>query len=371
MTGPNATPPDPRWANELLGGLKAAGLLDNPAWEEAFTAIPRHHFLPYFYGAAGSFGGRVDPHSVGADDWLRLSYRDQTWVVRLTGPHSEPGQPTSSCIQPSLAARMLNELAVTPNSHILEIGTGTGYLTALLCHRAGAGNITSIDIDAELVAVAGKLLAELGYTPTLATADGTHGYPAHAPYDRVLGTAAVVKLPQAWLHQTRPGGRIVTPLRSAIAIIDVHDGEHATGRFLPIPARVLPLRTRPHGPPTHPEPDTPRGVATYEYPIPAHVLYDDSFRFLLDFALPGIEYNDHGPLGTLTVHHPDGSAAHISPAGQIRQHGPRRLGDDIAALHQIWRTSGSPRPDRYQLTIDPQHQTIRLDVPRHVQHWHL
>ncbi|MGH3929164.1 MAG: hypothetical protein ACRDTF_04220 [Pseudonocardiaceae bacterium] len=174
---------------------------------------------------------------------------------------------------------------------------------------------------------------------------------------------------RAWLRHTHPGGRIVTPLRGAIAVLDVHDHTHATGGFLPTPARILPLRTSTRT--TLPPPSIPRDTPTSEHPVPTHALHDDNFRFLLDLALPGLNHDDHSPLSTLTVRHPDGSAAQISPGGRIRQHGPRLLGDDITALHALWHRLGSPRPDRYRLAIDPQHQTIQLDDPHHPQHWHL
>jgi protein-L-isoaspartate O-methyltransferase len=356
----------------LVGALRTAGLLDDPAWHEAFMAIPRHHFLPHFYRASGDIWRRLDSDSMSEDDWRRLAYCDQTWVVRLSGPLSRPGQPASSSIQPSLAARMLNELAAIDNSHVLEIGTGTGYLTALLCHRVGARHITSIDIDPELIESASGLLAQLGYTPRLAIADGTHGHPEFAPYDRVLGTAAVTRIPQAWIDQTRPGGRIVTPLGSAIAIVEVHNNQHATGRFLPIVTRVLPLRT--HIPHLRAHPPLPRGTndkSGHQSTMPVGALYDENFRFLLDLTLPGIEYDHQGPLGTLTVRHPDGSTAQIAPTGQAQQYGPRRLYDDIAAIHDIWRKAGNPRPDRYRLTIDPQDQTIWLDGQSGTHHWTL
>lgn len=315
MTDPHAT---------LIWALRSAGLLDDPEWREAFTTIPRHHFLTCFYGASGDTWRRFDSQSVGNDHRFRLAYRDQTWVVRLAGPHSQPGQPASSSIQPSLAARMLHELAVMDNDHILEIGTGTGYLTALLCHRLGASNITSIDIDPVLVDSACRVLAELGYIPTLATADGTHGYPDHAPYDRVLGTATVEKVPQSWIDQTRPGGRIVTPLHGAIAVIDVHDNQHATGRFLPLVTRVLPLRTAPSAPPVHPPLfHLTQDTSVQQSPIPIRALYDENFRFLLDLAMPGIEYHDQGPLGGLIMRHLDGSTAQINPTGPTQQRGPR------------------------------------------------
>ncbi|MGB6163179.1 MAG: methyltransferase domain-containing protein [Pseudonocardiaceae bacterium] len=309
---------------------------------------------------------------MGNDDRYRFAYRDQTWVVRLAGPHSQPGQPASSSIQPSLAARMLHELAVTENDHILEIGTGTCYLTALLCHRLGASSITSIDIDPDLVDSAGRALDELGYTPTLATADGIYGYLDRAPYDRVLSTAAVEKVPQSWIDQTRTGGRIVTPLRSAIAVIDVHDDQHATGRFLPLVTRVLPLRTDTPAPPTHPLLlNTAHDTSVQRSPTPIRALYDENFRFLLDLAIPGIEYHDQGPLGGFIMRHRDGSTVQISSTGQTLQHGPRRLCDDIAAIHEIWHKAGDPRPDRYRLTIKPQGQTISLDDPQSHHSWEL
>ena len=55
---------------------------------------------------------------------------------------------------------------------------------------------------------------------------------------------------------------------------------------------------------------------------------------------------------------PDGSTTQISPTGQAQQHGPRRLCDEIAAIHAIWHKTGNPRPDQYRLTIGPHDQTI-------------
>ncbi len=106
-------------------------------------------------------------------------------------------------------------------------------------------------------------------------------------------------------------------------------------------------------------------------PIPVRALYDENFRFLLDLVLPGIEYHDQEPLGGLIMRYPDGSTAQISPTGQTLQHGPRRLCDDIAALHEIWHNAGGPRPDRYRLTINPRGHTISLDDPQSPHLWNL
>ncbi|MGH3781669.1 MAG: methyltransferase [Pseudonocardiaceae bacterium] len=79
----------------------------------------------------------------------------------------------------------------------MEIGTGTGYNTALLCHRLGDAHVTSIDIDPDPVADAREPLAALRYLPTLLAGDGARGASGNAPYDRIIATCAVSTIPQA------------------------------------------------------------------------------------------------------------------------------------------------------------------------------
>jgi SAM-dependent methyltransferase len=126
---------------------------------------------------------------------------------------------TSSSTMPSLMARMLEALDVRDGHRVLEIGTGTGYNAALLCHRLGPRNVVSIDIDPTLVAAARSRLADLGYHPTLVAGDGTTGAVQHGPYDRnpepgqqrrviQVGTRrlwdSVEAAYQQWCHLGRP-----------------------------------------------------------------------------------------------------------------------------------------------------------------------
>ncbi len=104
---------------------------------------------------------------------------------------------------------MLEALDISLGMSVLEIGTGTGYNAALLCHRLGSACVTSVDIDPALVDAARERLAALGYTPRLAARDGSAGYPPGAPYDRVIATVGVHVIPAAWIGQTREGGRIL------------------------------------------------------------------------------------------------------------------------------------------------------------------
>src|SRR5205807_4637125 len=111
------------------------------------------------------------------------------------------GLATSSSSAPSLMASMLDALAVAEGHRVLEIGTGTGYNAALLCHRLGADNVTSVDVDAGLVDRAGQRLAALGYRPNVVAADGGAGCPEDAPFDRIIATVALPRVPAAWIEQ--------------------------------------------------------------------------------------------------------------------------------------------------------------------------
>ncbi|MPZ67494.1 MAG: methyltransferase domain-containing protein [Pseudonocardiaceae bacterium] len=162
---------------------------------------------------------------------------------------------SSSSTQPALMALMLEVLDVDDGHRVLEIGTGTGYNAALLSHRPGAKAVTPIDIDPTVVTDARTRLEATGYTPTVALADAGAGYPANAPYDRIIATVSVPKIPYAWVQQTRPGGKLLTHLyrtldAGGLLLATVDDsGRCAHGTFLPDYGSFMPLRSivRPDG----------------------------------------------------------------------------------------------------------------------------
>jgi protein-L-isoaspartate O-methyltransferase len=103
----------------------------------------------------------------------------------------------------------------TSDAHrVLEIGTGTGYNAALLAHRLGDGQVVSIEVDPQVAEQTRHALARAGFAPTVITADGSAGYPAGAPYDRVIATCSALlgQVPYQWVAQTRAGGRLVVPV---------------------------------------------------------------------------------------------------------------------------------------------------------------
>jgi protein-L-isoaspartate(D-aspartate) O-methyltransferase len=124
--------------------------------------------------------------------------------------------------RPELVHEMLEQLRVEPGQRVLEIGTGSGYSTALLCDLVGRdGLVVSLDVDPEMVERAAALLADDGLVQAeVVLADGRDGWPAGAPYDRVIAWGAIEELPDAWVAQA-PDGVIVAPRDGFIPLNEV------------------------------------------------------------------------------------------------------------------------------------------------------
>ena len=113
--------------------------------------------------------------------------------------------------QPFIVALMTDLVAPLSHHRILEIGTGSGYQTAVLA--ALCDQVYSVDLISELTQSAGERLATLGYDNIrLKTDNGYEGWSEHAPYDGILVTAAAPRIPEALSEQLVPGGRLVIPV---------------------------------------------------------------------------------------------------------------------------------------------------------------
>ncbi|MFF3750202.1 methyltransferase domain-containing protein [Streptomyces sp. NPDC002018] len=218
-------PDDPEAAEAraaLVAEIARTGALDDPAWRAAFEEVPRHVFVPYYFvGRPGGYdrlwGGDRDPAR--RRRWLHGAYVDGPLATRV-----RDGEQISSSSQPSLMARMLTELEVRDGDRVLEIGAGTGYNAALLCHRLGDKLVTTMDLDPEITESARAHLATAGYRPAVVTGDGARGCPEGAPYDRIIATCTLPSVPTAWLEQCRPGARILAPLATGVIALRVGDG---------------------------------------------------------------------------------------------------------------------------------------------------
>jgi protein-L-isoaspartate(D-aspartate) O-methyltransferase len=133
-------------------------------------------------------------------------------------------------LQPKLEARMLQELALLPTDRVLEIGTGSGYMTALLA--SVSAEVYSVDIHADFTATAARKLEQHGITnSTLETGDGARGWNRHGPYDAILLTGSVPVLPESFKASLARGGRLLAvvgeaPVMEAQLITNVGGGAY-------------------------------------------------------------------------------------------------------------------------------------------------
>ncbi len=354
----------------MVTGLVDYGALTDEAWRQAFTAVPRHALVPRFYRT----NDRTVIDSANPDDaatWLETVYSNKTLVTQIT-----PTDVTSSGTMPGLIAKMLTAIRINTGDNALQVGTGTGYTAALLCERLGSNKVTTIDIDPDLSNDARTRLDHVGYTPTLVTGNGAHGYAPNAPYDAILATCALRRIPADWLAQAAPGARIVAPLATGLIALDVTGPDQASGRFLAPGGFFMFLRdTNKKDKPTTP----PHGARRDPRPTelgPLQTFYEDHLRFLLTVALPDVSTGQHGPsLEDFTISDSAGSTARLdrteNGAFLVTETGPRALWNEVECLHQQWQAWGKPHRERYGLTINGESQTIWLDEPPDTPTWPL
>ena len=140
--------------------------------------------------------------------------------------------------QPFIVALMTDLLDLRVEDTVLEIGTGLGYQSAILAELAG--KVYSVEIIDELATQAKQRLNRLGYTNiVLRIANGYHGWPEHAPFDKVIVTAAPDLIPAPLILQLKPGGKMVIPagLPDAQQLILVEKDRHGrltTKEILPV-----------------------------------------------------------------------------------------------------------------------------------------
>jgi protein-L-isoaspartate(D-aspartate) O-methyltransferase len=147
--------------------------------------------------------------------------------------------------QPSLVAYMTDQLALEPTSRVLEIGTGSGYQTAILAEIAA--EVFTVERIPELAEPARLRLKEMGYRNIhFRTGDGALGWPEEAPFDAIIVTAAPERMPRSLVEQLRPGGRLVAPIGSAcednqMLVLVEKDRDGAISQHELGPVRFVPL----------------------------------------------------------------------------------------------------------------------------------
>jgi protein-L-isoaspartate(D-aspartate) O-methyltransferase len=175
---------------------------------------------------------RVPRHEFAPAPCRDQAYEDHPLLIR-------EGQTIS---QPYIVALMLEALALSPADRILEVGTGSGYVTALLAELAA--QVFSVERHAVLADPARDVLARLGYSNVkVIVGDGTQGFAESAPYDAIIVSAAAPEVPGALLAQLAEGGRMIIPVGAPdsqqLQLIRMENGQPRTTlrelcRFVPL-----------------------------------------------------------------------------------------------------------------------------------------
>ncbi|MFE1309140.1 ATP-grasp peptide maturase system methyltransferase [Streptomyces sp. NPDC058755] len=360
---------------DLRRQLAAVVPVDDPAWRAALETVPRELFIgDGLFHFDGCQWDPVHRDQTDLDEWLRLVYQDTTWVTQVDGtgaadaPGPVTGRPTSSSTLPSLIVRMLDLAQISEGDKVLEIGTGTGYSTAILCARLGDKNVYSIEYDPGLSATAADHIHAAGYHPTLITGDGLAGHKDGAEYDAIIATCAVRHIPPAWLYQVRVGGTITTTisgwmLASGLVRLTVQDDGTATGRFHG--DQISYMLARPHERPPRPTFHQHLGQSRPTRVNPA-LLEDWTGQFLAQLAAPSAELMTTST-GVILVDVATGSQAWTEPAGggwTVHQHGPLNLWDQVEETLTVWQDAGSHPLSDLGLTVDPDGtQRVWLGTP--------
>ncbi|MEV0280443.1 methyltransferase domain-containing protein [Streptomyces sp. NPDC050610] len=208
---------------KTIDTYKGGYFTDRPWLRQAFHAVPRHHFVPdRVWAPERDADGRypVLDRTRNPTEWLAAVYRPN-WAlitqiadgtVSIDAGPTASNDFTASISSTAVVINMLHHLDPQPGETTLEIGTGTGYSSALTAHRTGDHHLVTLELQPALAERARTRLAELGCHPHVVCADGEQGYEHEAPYDRLISTVGVREIPAPWLRQVKAGGLIITPL---------------------------------------------------------------------------------------------------------------------------------------------------------------
>lgn len=342
--------------HRLVQRLMDAGQVTSARWQQAFGQVPRELFVDRFHVPSPE-GLVAHDLTIPAtrDTALAAVYTDTTLITQF----DIGGAVTSGSTAPSLMGLMLEALDAHPGHTVLEIGAGTGYQAALLCRVLGDHHVTTVDIHPGVVAGARRALRRAGHAPFVVLGDGALGVPERAPYDRLIATCGVDRVPPAWLRQVRPGGIVLANVGLGLVRLTVAEDGTASGPFLDYAAFTR-IRDDHHDTAITPRevlemvsgPGVPRPAV-----LPA-TLGERAVEFLRSMLMPGVL--------RVVQHHPDGpeyvladlatgSWARVrrDEQGQpmLTERGPRYLWDELCAVACGWAHLGRGGPAGYGLTV--------------------
>ncbi len=202
---------------DLTGDEIGTGEL-RPELRRALLDVPRHLFVP--------------------QPLMIVAYQDTPLPIGFDKTVS----------QPFIGALMIDLLEVEPGDRVLEVGTGLGYQAAVLSEMGA--EVWSVEVVEEFAEAARERLAALGYDVQVRVGDGSRGWDEHAPFDRILVTAAAEAPPPALVDQLKPGGRMVIPLggldvQQLSVVAKDSAGELSTRTLMPVRFTQLEMSANP------------------------------------------------------------------------------------------------------------------------------
>ncbi|MCL6728988.1 protein-L-isoaspartate(D-aspartate) O-methyltransferase [Sphingomonas hankyongi] len=178
-----------------------------PQLRRALMDVPRHLFVP--------------------QSLILMSYQDTPLPIGFDKTIS----------QPFISALMIDLLEIEPGMRVLEVGTGLGYQAAVMADMGAT--VFSVDVVEEFAEAAAARFAAIGYDIAVRVGDGSRGWEEHAPFDRIIVTAAAEETPEPLLQQLSSGGRLVIPLGSTeiqqLSVVEKGaDGNLSTRHVMPV-----------------------------------------------------------------------------------------------------------------------------------------
>jgi protein-L-isoaspartate(D-aspartate) O-methyltransferase len=177
-------------------------------------------------------------HVVKREQFVPAAYQNLAFAdVEIPLPGGE------AMLAPKFEARVMQETGVKKHETVLEIGTGSGYMAALLAHRAA--KVTTVEINPETAELAKKNLANAGiHNVTVEVGNGAQGWEKGAPYDVIVISGALEVLPEAILKQVKVGGRIAAivgqaPVMEAVIITRTGENTYSTVKVFETNVRYL------------------------------------------------------------------------------------------------------------------------------------
>ena len=169
------------------------------------------------------------------EDFVPMAHKALAFAdmeIPLRGSGEEAMRQGLCMLAPRVEARMLQDMAVQKHEKVLEIGTGSGYMAALLAHRAQ--RVISLELDPELVKMARDNLNRAGIRNVeVRQADGSKGALVEGPFDVILLSGSVAEIPHKMLEQLKPGGRLMAivgdiPVMCATLVTRIGEAEYRT-----------------------------------------------------------------------------------------------------------------------------------------------